>query len=189
MPNIYIRKLVLREIQVEFYLPLITIGLIHLYLIKKLNIVKNSIVPESGELKMVILSTVSLVVVWLVIMWAKHDFKFPNMLDYNNIWIVFSEELVFRTYLVGLALSNVSFSRNFLCYSLPSEDKALFTFFVILVIGVFFSNLHFDWTLNPAKLFIRAYSGFVYGISYVLTNRKIYAPMLFHYINNVYATT
>lgn len=77
------------------------------------------------------------------------------------------------------------------CMEYPRKAFCFVVFVIFLVavvaISVLFSDLHLDWLNLKMKLFWRSFNAvFFYSVPFVVTNKKIYAPWLIHYINNLY---
>jgi len=187
---IILRNIIMPNINIEFYFPLILGIVIHLFVIRRLNLISDSLVPKVEELRNVVLSTVLIIVLFSSIFAIKYGLKPFLIFNLNIVWVVFSEELIFRSYMLGLAFIgiHITFKDRFLIH-LPDNNKELTTsILTIFVLGLLFSDLHVDWVGDPLRLLIRLHSGFTYGLAFLVTNKKIYAPCFLHYINNVCAS-
>ena len=77
-------------------------------------------------------------------------------------------------------------------YISASNTKEMYK--TVIIISIAFSLFHF-WDLAYAtfleevveKFASRFFTGFLYGMLYIISGQKIYAPVLLHYVNNVYA--
>ncbi len=181
--------------EVEFY-SLLTIAIIvYTIIIKKFHLVLNSIITEKKEIKGVASASIFFISIYIFTsIFFKNEITPLLQIHPKVLFNAFSEEIIFRSFLLGFVLSYIILPgidlerhRYVPVYCPTNKEAQKKSIITIIILGLLFSDLHLDWIFNPLKLLIRTYSGFVYGLTYFLTNRKIYAPTVIHYVNNVFA--
>lgn len=180
-------------IGVDFFLLLLLCLIIYMAIFKCLYLIKNAFLLGDDEKKTVIMGTVLFLTVFLI----SNAIKAENFALISNISIeilvrTLIEELVFRVFLLGILIEGIPFSHKKPLPFYFAEDKRDIIKIVMymLAISIIFSDLHPDWVLlDPNLLFIRIFQGFFFFVlPFVLTNKKIYAPWLIHYVNNLYVS-
>jgi len=104
-----------------------------------------------------------------------------------TLFQTFTEELIFRVAILGLAIEGFYLKHGTFFYWTDGKKNSVILFLIMLAISVLFSNLHTDWLIKSNLLVIRSFNGFIFTAAFVLTNKKIYAPWILHYVNNMYA--
>ena len=179
-------------IGVDFFLLLLLCLIIYMAIFKCLYLIKNAFLLRGDERKAVVMGTI----VFLTVLPLCKVIKTGSFDPISNISIqilfnTFVEELVFRVFLLGILIEEISLSHKKPLPFYFAEDKRdiVKIFMMILLISFIFSNFHLDWVLLDPKLFlIRIVGGLVFGFLFVLTNKKIYAPWLIHCVNNLYVS-
>lgn len=109
---------------------------------------------------------------------------FLNSFTVLMLLVTFSEELFFRVFIISILLNNLPEIK----LSLPKGySKVNLKGYMQLVGSVIFSSLLFAlW--HKTKFEFHFITGlFLYGLSFIITNRKIYPSWLLHYYNNMLA--
>jgi len=167
-------------IGLDFQLILFSILIIFLVIIKRLGIIKDSFLVKSDEIKPVTIGTIFFVIVAIIL--SLRDGNITLMFSYETLFQTLTEELVFRVFLLGMFIKKINLIKDKTLPLYMPENNIKDLFMWIVLISVFFAASHMDSNFDRHFIF-----SLLYSLSFVLTNKKIYAPWLMHYINNLYA--
>lgn len=177
-------------IGVNFYLLLFLILIIYLTIFNRLYLIKNSFFIPKNERKPIIIGTIFFIIAISIGLYIKTG-GFAPIIDISiyTLFQTFTEELIFRVFLLGVVIEKfhlVKF-KDTSFYWTEGQRNGLALIGIMFLISILFADFHKDWLFLPVNLLNRSIIGFIFTTSFVLTNKKIYAPWIIHYINNMYA--
>lgn len=180
-----------RIIGVDFFQLLLIISIIYLVIFKRLYLIKNSFLLGNNKGKIIVGSAFFIVPMLISFSIKTGGFEPITRISEDAVYTLFqtfTEELVFRVAILGLAIEGFylkQFKGTFF-YWTDGKKNGVILFLIMLAISVLFSNLHKDWLITSNLLVLRSLHGFIYTAAFVLTNKKIYAPWILHYVNNMF---
>lgn len=163
---------------INFQLILFSILIIYLAIIKRLGIIKDSFSMKSYERKPVIIGTILFIIISIIL--SLRGENIALMFSFETLFQTFTEELVFRVFLLGTLIKKIDLTKDkTLPLYFPEKNRG---YLCVVLISAFFALSHMDSSFLRHFIF-----SLLYSLSFVLTNKKIYAPWLMHFINNLYA--
>lgn len=171
---------------IVFHMLLLLLLVVYLMAFKRFSIIKNALLLQRDEIS----STVWFVTLFLLLYII--NVKSTALITDISMDLLFqtlSEELVFRAFLVGILIEGIPLSKINTLPFFWADDRQnkIYIILYILLASVVFSNFHIDWLIENLNLIWRTIIGSVFASAFVLTNKKIYAPWIVHYIYNTYA--
>jgi hypothetical protein len=160
---------------------------------KYLHLIKNTFLLDSNERKTVVIGTI----VWFFLFLIRCSIIGGNISLISNISfeILFQtlvEELVVRVFLLGILIEEINLShlKSLPFYFVENKKDIIKMVLFLIAISILFSDFHLDWRTKDTKLLItRSVDAFFYlALPFIVTNKKIYAPWLIHYVNNIYTS-
>lgn len=160
---------------------LIIILTICLAFFKRLYLIKNSLSLRNDELKITFFFIVMAILMGGIIFLLKRNFA-PTSFDELLFTGVNSlaEELYFRVAILGILIERFSFVKYKIYWTKKGDNISVLIVFILFT-SIFFALLHNEWS----KFVIRSIHGILFSFLFIATNKKIYAPGLFHYIINL----
>lgn len=170
-------------INVGFNISLLLILMVYLLIFNRFYILKNTFLLQRDES----ISTMILIVLSFILFVVAAE-NFPPEFSILILFQTLNEELVFRAFLLGILIEGIPLSKKngYPFYWTEDRQNMIHIVLYILLISVIFSNLHVDWLIHNQNLLWRIIIGFILASAFVVTNKKIYAPWIVHYIYNVY---
>jgi len=181
-------------IEIDFNLMLFLCLIVYLTIFKYLYLIKNAFMLRRDERRTVVIGTLLWFTFFIVLIATKTGNFTPISNISSNISIeilfqTFVEELIFRVVLLGILIEGIPLSKikPFPFYFTKHQKNMFIIIMATLATSILFSYLHSDWINLKINLFWRSFQAlFFYSIPFIVTNKKIYAPWLIHYINNLY---
>lgn len=176
--------------EVVFFLLLFFCLIIYLTIFKYLYLIKNAFLLGDGERKPVVIGTIFWIAIFLIIgAMRKGSFAPISNISIDILFNTLVEELVFRAFLLGMLIEEIPLSEVKPSLYFTENEKGIVKMFCgIIIISILFSLLHADWWYHEhlTRLFTHFLHSFIFSVVFVFTNKKIYAPWLIHYVNNVF---
>lgn len=169
---------------ISYFILYIVIIVGFLYSFRHLDIIINTFKLNKTDVLRIFIVIAFFFVLFMVYNKPMNIQIFLNSFTVLQILATFSEELFFRVFIISILLYNLpeiklSLSKGY------SRDEL--KGYMQLVGSVIFSSLLFAlWHKNEFEFhFITGL--FLYGLSFIITNQKIYPSWLLHYYNNMLA--
>ena len=180
-------------IGVDFYLLLFLCLIFYMVIFKYLHLIKNTFSLDSNERKTVVIGTIVCFFLSLIRIAIKGGSISPIFnISFEILFQTFVEELVFRVFLLGVLIEKIPLShlKPLPFYFAENKKDRIKMVIFLIAISILFSAFHLDWITTDTKLLLKlSVDAFGYlALPFVLTNKKIYAPWLIHYVNNLYAS-
>ncbi len=181
------------KMEIYFDILLILILIIYLFFVKRIDLLKNSFNRDDGKSQFIV------TMIFIIILLPLTAIKVGGFIPVNPIFSLdrlvqtLEEELVFRAFLLGVFIEQIPLLRfkslfkiNLPIYIPDKEERWKNLIFSILLVSIIFSAYHLDWLVFKERLFFRSVGGIFFALAFVLTNKKIYSPVVIHYMFNTY---
>lgn len=179
-----------KTIGINFYLLLFLILIIYLAIFNRLYLIKNSFFVRKDERKPIIMGTIIFIIAVTVGSYIQTGSYAPiTKISMYTLFQTLTEELIFRVYLLGAVIEKFYLAKfkDTLFYWTEGRRNGFALIGIMLLISILFAVFHLDWLFFTVNLLNRSIVGFIFTAAFVLTNKKIYAPWIIHYINNMFA--